>query len=241
VVAPSPPDATCDELLRGKIRVWQPRRGHRVSLDALFLADFARRGGVPRRILDLGCGVGVVAIALLAADGEATALGLELQPELAELARRNVGENRLDGRLAIVEGDLREARELGAFDAVVANPPFFRGRTPPAAERAVARHEVSCTMADVAAAARRFVTARGLVALVYPAERLVEVIGALDAAGLAARVLRFVHSVAGEPARRVLVEAAPGWRGGVTVLAPLVVHGADRKTYTPEAAAILGD
>ncbi len=77
--------------------------------------------------------------------------------------------------------------------------------------------------------------------LIYPAERTTDVIGALDGAGLAARVLRFVHSVAGEPARRVLVEAAPGWRGGVTVLAPLVVHGEDRKTYTPEAAAILGD
>ena len=234
------PDLTCDELLRGRIRVWQPRRGHRVSLDALLLVDFARRGA-PRRILDLGCGAGVVAIALLAFDGEASAVGLELQPELAELARKNVVENGLAERLTIVEGDLRGARELGSFDAVVSNPPFFRGRTAPIAGRAVARHEVACTLADVAAAARRHVAPRGAALLIYPAERLVEVVSTFDAAGLAPRSLRFVHSVAGEPARRVLVEAAPGWRGGVTVHAPLVVHGEDRKSYTPEAAAILGD
>lgn len=235
-------DATCDPLLRGRIRVWQPRRGHRVTLDALVLADFARRGA-GGRVLDLGCGAGVIAVALLAGDPAATGVGVELQPELADLARRNVTENGLEGRLEIVAGDLRRPLELGAFDVVVANPPYHpgRGRAAPDAERAVARHEVECTIADVAAATRRHLAPKGRAFLVYPAERVAELLAACAAASVPARALRFVHSVADEPARRVLVEAAPGWRGGVTVLAPLVVHGDDRKSYRPEAARILGD
>src|SRR5262249_12162605 len=145
--------------------------------DALLLVDFAAKGR-PRRILDLGCGSGVVAVALLAADPAASAVGLELQPGLAELARRNGVENGLGARLRIVEGDLRDPDDLGEFDAVVCNPPFFRGRTAPAPERALARHEIACSLADVAAAARRHVGPRGYAALVYPAERTTELIGA---------------------------------------------------------------
>ena len=232
-----------DELLRGRIRLYQPARGPRVSLDALLLADFARRRG--RRVVDLGCGTGVVAIALLASDARARAAGVELQPELAALARRNAELNGVADRLEIVEGDLARPHDLPlaahGFDLVVANPPYHRGRPAPSAERAVARHEIAATLSDVLAAARRLLAPRGQAALVYPAEQSAELAAALLAGGLRPRVLRFVHSVAGEPARRVLALAGAGYRGGVEVLPPLVVHGPDRRAYTDEAARILGD
>src|SRR5215470_4638889 len=217
-------EPTCDALLRGRIRVWQPRRGH------------------PARVLDLGCGVGVIAVALLVADPEASGVAVELQDELASLARRNAALNGLAGRLEIVTADLRRPLEVGTFDAVVSNPPFHAGggRVAPDASRAVARHEVACTIADVADAARRHVAPKGRCFVIYPAERTPELLAAFADASLTPRTMRFVHSVAGEAARRVLVEAAPGWRGGVTVSPPLVVHADDRKTFTEEAAAILG-
>jgi tRNA1(Val) A37 N6-methylase TrmN6 len=238
-------EASLDELLRGRIRLYQPRRGPRVSLDALLLADFARRGRLGR-VLDLGCGTGVVAIALLAADARATGAGVELQPELAGLARRNAELNGLAGRLEIVEGDLARPHLLPldaeSFDTIAANPPFFPARRAAATPaRALARQEIACTLVDVVAAARRFARPRGRVVVVYPAEALAELLASLAAAGLRPRALRFVHSVADEPARRVLAEAGAGYKGGVAVLPPLVVHRADRRSYTDEAAAILGE
>ena len=238
---------TCDELLRGRLRLLQPTRGPRVSLDALFLADFAagRRGARLGRVLDLGCGGGVIALALAARDPGAELVGVELQPELARLARKNAALNGCEGRLTIVEGDLRARLPLaaGSFDLVVSNPPFTAagaGRTP-RPDRAAARQELTCTLADVIGAARRYLRPRGALALVFPAERLPDLVANLVGAGLRPRTLRAVHSVPDEPARRVLVWAMAGYRGGVTVEPPLVVHEEDRRAWSREAARILGE
>jgi tRNA1(Val) A37 N6-methylase TrmN6 len=165
---------------------------------------------------------------------------------MAALARRNAELNGVAERMQIVDGDLRRVRALqldaGAFDLVVSNPPFReagRGREAKGAARAVARQELSCTLADVISAARRFARPRGRVALVFPAERTAELFGELTGAGLPPRRVRAVHSVADEPARRVLVEGVRNYRGGTTLLPPLVVHRADRRTYTEEAERIL--
>lgn len=240
---------TLDALLRGKIKLYQPRKGARVSMDALLVADFAAAGRAPGRggrILDLGCGGGVIGIALAAGDAAAEVVGVELQGELVALARRNATLNAVAERCWIVEGDVTRAAELPidpqSFDVVVSNPPYHDGeRTPPEETRALARHQLAGTVADFVAAARRFVKPRGRVVMVFPAERIAELVAAFVEAGLAVRTLQSVHSVAGEPARRVLIEGVRDWKGGTTVAAPLVIHGEDRKTYTPAAARILGD
>jgi tRNA1Val (adenine37-N6)-methyltransferase len=230
--------------LRGRLRLLQPRRGARVTADPLLLADFA--GGRPgRRIADLGCGTGVVALALLVDDAGATAVGVEIQPRLADLARRNAVQNRVADRMTVVEGDLLERHAAlpgESFDLVVANPPYHHdGRPPPTEERALARQEVACSLDGVLAAARRLLRPRGEAALILPAERVAELFAGLAAVGLPPRTLRFVHSVDGEPARRLLVRAARDYRGAPSVLAPLVMHGPDRHGFTVEAARILGE
>lgn len=246
------PEETLDAVLRGRLRLIQPRRGARVSLDALLLADFAARTARrPRlgRVLDLGCGGGVVALALAARDPAAVLTGVELQPALAALARRNAALNGAAERFDVVEGDLRRARELplrpASFDLCVANPPFQRqgaGRVAPGAQRALSRAEVSCTVDDVVAAARRFLRDRGRFAVVFPAERLADLMAGLARSGFGPRIVRQVQSVADEPARRVLVEAARGYRGGAKLEPPLVIHQqGDRRSWTEETARILGD
>lgn len=236
-------DETLDALLRGRLRLLQPRRGARVTADPLLLADLAA-GLRGERLADLGCGVGVLALALLLRKPSATAVGVEIVPRLAELARRNATLNGVAARLQIIDGDLRTAPLVPeSFDVVVANPPYFAADDRPARgdERQLARHELGCRLDEVLAAARRLLVPRGELALILPASRVAELCVRLAAVGLAPRVLRFVHSVAGEPARRVLVRAARGYRGSPAVLAPLIVHGADRRSYTAEAATILGE
>lgn len=242
-------DATLDALLGGRIRVLQPRGGPRATLDALLVADFAARegGARSRRVVDLGCGCGTVALAVAAALPRAHLVGVELQPALASLAERSAALNGLADRFCVVVGDLTRPASLslapGVFDLAVCNPPFHRagrGRSGPRAERAIAHHELACTIDDVARSARRLLRSRGRLAVVFAAERLADLIIALVAVGLVPRIARMVHSVACEPARRVLVLAERDYRGGLTAPPPLVVHGDDRRSYTEEAARILG-
>src|SRR5438067_10704245 len=95
---------TLDELIRGRIRVWQPRVGYRVNVDSLLLAHFV---GAPPfgRLCDLGAGVGAIGLALAALDPAARVTLAELQPAIAALARRNARENGLDNRVDVVEVD----------------------------------------------------------------------------------------------------------------------------------------
>jgi tRNA1Val (adenine37-N6)-methyltransferase len=230
-------DFTEDAILRGLVRVVQPRRGYRFSLDALLLADFAAR--LPgQRIVDLGCGSGVVGFVLAARRPTARVIGVEIQPALCEAARRGVRLNGLADRVAVVEGDLRRADELwpaGSFDLAVCNPPYFaprRGRPSPDAGRAVARHSLTCEIADVLRAARHALRPHGRLALVQPAA---EVAGE----GLCPRTIRPVVSRAGRPARRHLIELGEARPGGPHLLAPLVVHEGDG--YSAELRALLGD
>jgi len=239
--------ATRDAFLRGRLELWQPARGARATMDPLLLAHFAwstrRRTGLGR-VLDLGCGTGVIALALGLVDPAAALVGVEVVAELAELARRNAAA--AGGRLTVVEGDLTQ-RDLvlphAAYDTIVANPPYTpngRGLVSPVADRAAARSEITCTLADVVEVARRRLEPRGRFLLVLPAARLAEAFARLASASFVPLCVRSVHSFADEPARRVLITAGRGASAhDVEVAAPLVVHGEDRRTFTREAAAIV--
>jgi tRNA1Val (adenine37-N6)-methyltransferase len=233
---------TLDPILRGLVRVLQRRKGYRFSLDALLLADFAA-GRKARRAVELGAGSGVVSL-LLAATGAADRVtAVEIQPQLADLARRSARLNALEARVEVVAGDFTDPRLLpaDAFDLVVSNPPFrpiAAGGASPQPERALARHEIAASLPGVVETVRRLLRSGGRACLVYPAGRLAEVCAALAGAGLRARRLRLVHPRAGEPAELCLVEARREKRGDLEVPPPLVVFEGDG-TYTAELRRIL--
>lgn len=232
-------DVTADALLQGRVRLYQPARGARMSLDPVLLAGFlAPPYG---RFLDIGCGAGPLAFLLLARDPAATGVGVELQPRLAALAGRGRDENGWGARLRILEGDVRAlALGDGAFDLVATNPPY---RVPdmspqsPNRERALAHHEIALRLDEWVDVAARVVRPEGCVAAILPAARAGELLAAMRARGLTPARIRYTYSRAGEAASRVLVAAV---RGGAALVeeAPLVVHEADGG-FTPEVRRML--
>jgi len=239
------PDETVDGALGGTVRVIQPARGYRFSVDAVFLARFAAEEPCGRA-LDLGCGCGVVALCLLALGGARCVVGLDIQPEMVDRARRSAVLNGWEARARFLEGDLREAgRAVLAgerFPLVVANPPFQpagRGRVSPDAAVALARHEVACTLEDVVAAARRMLARGGALCVVYPAPRLPQLLASCRQHGLAPEVLWPVHPRAGDPASRFLLRARQGGKGDLEIRFPLIVHEPGRR-YSRQAERLLG-
>jgi tRNA1Val (adenine37-N6)-methyltransferase len=240
----APDEVTRDSLLAGRVRLYQPARGARMSLDPVLLAGFV--APPYGRFLDVGAGAGPVSFLLLARDPAATGLAVEIQPRLAALAARGRDENGWAGRLEILAGDVRGLGgrlDAAGFDLVVANPPYRPvrdGNVSPHPERAVAHHELTLTLDDWVGGAARAVRAGGRVAAILPAERADELLAALPARGLAPVRLRRVHPFADRPASRILVEAVRGPAREAGEEPPLVVHVTGAR-YTPEVLRMLGE
>jgi tRNA1Val (adenine37-N6)-methyltransferase len=231
---PGPPGAdeiTVDTLLRGRVRLYQPRRGFRSSLDPVLLASF-----IPRpygRFLDIGCGTGAVSFLLLARDRDATGVGVELQPRLADLAARGVTENAFGDRFAVRRGDIRQCADLGLFDLIATNPPFRPLGTavlPPDEERAIAHHEVTLSLDAWLTTVASCLAPAGRLAVIFPAYRAADLHAALATHALHPTRQRLVIPQAGAPPGRVLLEARRS--GDLTIEPPLVVHESGK--FTPE-------
>jgi tRNA1Val (adenine37-N6)-methyltransferase len=165
---------------------------------------------------------------------------------MAELARRNVKANGLDGRITVLEEDivaLKRHFPVSSFDMVISNPPYRRpgtGKVSPRAGRDRARHESTATLADFLSVAKYLVKPSGRICFIYHPSRLAELLSEASALKLAPLRLRMVHGTITAEARMVMVELVKGRGGAVTVLPPLLVY-AEQGEYTPEMLRIYGE
>lgn len=217
----------------------QPSNGYRFSLDSLLLACFATPGRNHVGI-DLGCGCGVVGLALLLRHPGLSLVGLEQNPESVDAARYNAVNLHYSEKLTIVQGDVKTWRPERVVDFVVANPPFReegRGRTSQGEGRASARFEQQGGFADFARCAAIALKTRGKFTFVHLPERLPELFAGLAAAGLAPKRMRLVHGREDEVAKMVLMETVKAGGPGLKVEPPLVLHrGRGRDTVLTEEA-----
>lgn len=235
-------DETVDSLLGGHLVIAQHATGYRFSLDALLLAGAASEAR-DARVVDLGSGSGVVALALTWWHRPRRVLAVELQPQLVHLAWRNVDANRMASVVEVVAGDVREVRGLlepGGYEVAICNPPYYpvdEGRLNPNLERAIARHELEGSLGDFVDAAAYALEPQGVVVLIYPAERVSTLLTELAGGGFRPEWLQFVHPRTGDDATLVLAAARRQGARPLSVRPPLVVH--EGALYTPFVDALL--
>ena len=239
-------EITQDRFLNDRIAVLQYRNGYRFSIDAALLAAFAAPDG-GSRIVDLGTGCGIIPLILGYRYPGVHIVGVEIQETLAKLATRNAVINGFTNRIVIRCANLNSLSiqdVAGPVDLVVSNPPYRKamsGRINPKRQQAVARHEILTTLSDVVNAARRLLGIGGQFAVIYPAERVTDLLAAMRAASIEPKQLQTVHSRSHGLARRVLVSGVKGSRpGGMTVRPPLIIYETDG-AYTRDVTAMLAD
>lgn len=231
------PGERLDDLLTHDLRIIQSHEVFSFSMDAVLLSRFA---AMPARgkVLDLCTGNGVIPL-LLSTRTKAAIDGVEIQPRLADMARRSVRLNGLHERVTIYEGDLRTFHRqsgYGAYDAVTVNPPYLAitgGDRNINKHVETARHEMHGTLEEIVNACARLVKSGGKVAMVHRPSRLIEIIHSFTRAKLEPKRIRFVHPRAEEAANMVLVEAMRDAKPDVKVLPPLIVYNS-KKEYNAE-------
>lgn len=239
---PTHDEFTDDTLFDGRIRCRQHSSGYRFSLDAVLLGNFITMRPA-EKILDLGCGNGIVAFILAYRWPSCLITGLEIQPDLVKLARENAAQNNWQERISIMQGDLRQIGKsltAGQFDWVVSNPPYRKtgtGRTNIEPQQLVARHETMADVASVVKAAAWALKNRGRAAFIYPAVRGAAVLYELKKQGLEPKRMQAVYSYPGSSAVLLLVEAMKGGGEELTILSPFYVYRAPEGEYSPEMAA----
>lgn len=237
-------DERIDQLQSAGVRIIQSPSVFAFSLDAVLLADFAE-AGKNSRVIDLAAGNGAVGLFVAGRTGADVTM-VELQPRLADMARRSVALNELSERVRVLNIDLADTwqyAEKDSFDVVTCNPPYFKVRAGdvqnPNAALALARHELTTDFATVARISAGLLKTGGKAFFVHRPDRLPELLSTLVEYDLAPKRIRFVHPKPGRQANMVLIEARrSGKPDGVRILSPLVVYAADGQ-YTAEVAALI--
>lgn len=218
-----------DDLLWRNLKIIQNPEWFCFSLDAVLLAHFAtiKSGDL---VVDLGTGTGVIPLLLSARMKSARIVGLELKPEVAEMAQRSVSLNNLPDHIEIRIGDIKWAGSLlgkGAFDLVVSNPPYApvgTGKISDSSIKAAARTEIFCTLEDVIREASLLLNTEGRFALVHRPARIGEILTLMRDYRLEPKRMRFVHPMMNREPNLILVEGIKKGKREVQVLPPLFVY-----------------
>lgn len=233
-----------DDLERNGYRIIQDPERFCFGMDAVLLSGFARvKDGAS--VLDLGTGTGIIPILLEAKTGAAHLTGLEIQPDSADMARRSVALNGLEDRIDIVTGDIKEAGSLfdaASFDVITCNPPYMIGKhgiANPQDAKAIARHEILCTLEDVISQTARLLKPGGNFYLVHRPFRLAEIMVLLSKYKLEPKRMQLVYPYVDKEPNMVLLEANRGGRPRMTVEKPLIVYQKPG-VYMPEIYDIYG-
>lgn len=233
-----------DELHRNGYKLIQNPDKFCFGMDAVLLSGFAKVKP-EENTLDMGTGTGIIPILLAGKTKGKHFTGLEIQEESADMARRSVHYNELQERISIVTGDIKEASKIfgaGIFDVVTCNPPYMNhqhGIVNPTMPKAIARHEILCSLEDVIREAARVLKPCGRFYMVHRPQRLVEIFSMMRQYKLEPKRMKLVHPYIDKEPNMVLIE---GYRGGnpmITIEAPLVVYR-EVNVYTDEIYDIYG-
>lgn len=231
-----------DDLHRNGYFLIQDPKRFCFGVDAVLLSGFAmvKEG---ETVLDLGTGTGIIPILLEAKTKGRFFTGVEIQEESVDMAQRSVKLNGLEEKIKILQGDIKHLDQLfplSSFDVVTSNPPYMNeggGLKNNFGPKAIARHELLCSLEDVICGASRLLKTGGRFYMVHRPHRLSDILVLLRQYRLEAKKLRFVHPYLEKEPTMVLIEAVRSGRPMVKVLPPLVIYQPDG-SYTKEVLEI---
>ena len=217
------------EDINESLRLISKKDGLTFGTDAYLLASFIRPQAKARAV-ELGSGTGIISLLLAARSRLSHITAVEIQSDFADLSERNVSLNRLDGKISVINSDIRvlSARDIGGeVDVIFSNPPYMRtdsGKANLSDRKQIARHEVCGGIGDFCACAQRLLKHGGKFYCVWRPDRLSELMSALSSHKLEPKTMIFVHADEDSEPSMVLVSATKGGAPSMRIMPPLLLH-----------------
>ena len=233
-----------DDLQRNQYQIIQNEAKFCFGMDAVLLSGYTKvKKG--ETVLDLGTGTGIIPLLLSAKTEASHFTALEIQEESADMARRSVALNGLSEKITIVTGDIKKATQIfgkAVFDVVTSNPPYMNdqhGLKNPDMPKAIARHEVLCSLEDIVREASAVLKPNGRFYMVHRPFRLAEIFEQLKKYKLEPKAMQLVYPYVDKEPNMVLIECLKGGKPMIKIAPPLIVYK-EPGVYTQEIYDIYG-
>ncbi|MFY9285150.1 MAG: tRNA1(Val) (adenine(37)-N6)-methyltransferase [Tissierellaceae bacterium] len=235
-------DVRIDIVPGSQYRILQNKRKFSYGIDAIILSDFAQARGL---VMDLGTGTGIIPIRL--ADGKdiKKIYGVEIQGDVAELAKESVKLNKLEEKIQILNMDLKDLRDRfskASFDTIISNPPYMKTGSAILNEEenfALSRHEIACSFEDIISVSDYLLKPLGKIYLVHRPNRLVDILSTMRQYRIEPKYIRFVQPRWDKKPNLVLIEGVKGGRADLKFHDPLIVYD-ENGNYLDEIYEIYG-
>jgi len=208
------------------LKIIQASGSYRFSVDSILLFNFIKVKNY-EKIIDLGTGSGIIPLLLFGKKEGLSIYGIEIQKDLADMARRSVELNKLQNDIIIIQEDFRNLKNIfknQQFDVVVSNPPYIslgQGKINSSNSRAIARHEIKGNLEDIISVSNYLLKNKGRIYLIYRSTKLIKLILTLKKYGIEPKVVKFIHPRQEKNANLVLLEGIKGGKEELKIDNPI--------------------
>lgn len=234
-----------DDIQYKGLKIIQNKKGFCFGVDSVLLSDFAK--GIKKNsiVVDIGTGTGIIGLLLCKKTNLKKIYGIEIQTEVAKMAKRSIELNNLEDQFEIINCDINnifDHLQANTIDCIVTNPPYKKVNTGVKNEdekQMISRHEVTCTLEDIIEKSYKLLRDRGEFYMVHRADRLVDIMCELRKYHLEPKKIRFVHPKLNEKPNLVLIKAIKYANEFLKIDKPLIIHN-EKGNYTNEILEIYG-
>ena len=203
------------------------------SLDSIMLANFATIRLKDKKIVDLGCGNGVIPL-IMSLRCDKKIIGVEIQSKLADMAKKSVEYNGLTDTIEIINCNMKDYvsdETFESFDLITCNPPYFKVNDKnyfnDNIEKVIARHEVEITLSELMVIVKKLLKNNGNFAIVHRTDRLMEILSEFRKNNIEPKRVRFVHEKSNKESTLVLIEGQKNGKVGLKVENPFILYNED--------------
>lgn len=230
---------TVEDLQFKNLKIIQNKKGFCFGIDSILLSDFAKSIKKDTRVLDLGTGTGIIATLLCEKTELKEMIGVEIQREVCEMAKKSIRLNKLENKFKIINEDilkLSDILEKSTFDAIVTNPPYQKrgtGMKNEEEKKIISRHETTATLEDFIRVSSDFIKDKGEFYMVHRPDRIVDILNLMRQYKIEPKIMRFVYSYVNSEPKLVLIKGIKNAKPFLKVQKNLYIY-AENGEYTEE-------